>query len=201
MLPARGGIELLKLVSTDTDYFLRSDQEVTGYYTSNDFSTKEIVRFTNKKLDEELKFDTDNSTLTVYVLLYSVANADNMGQNSLARGASERILNTDYNRTNLYFSKNKMDDEFVSSSSMNTLKWILIILGILLALGLLLLILLCCCCKKSKDEPQPQRGNSSTGEYYQDTFMKPVIGKLSDDKVKQYYTEDNTPKSGFTNDL
>lgn len=202
VLPLNGGMELIKLESNDTDYYLRSDQEVTGYYTSNQFKDSDVIEFNNKKLNEELDFDSTSTTYTVYVLLYSVANAEHMGQDqgSLARSSSQRILETSYDGTNLYFSKNKMNDEFISSAKVDTWQWILIILGIIILL-ILLIFCLCCCCCKNKDKPQPQRQNSSTGSYYQDTFLKPVIGKLTDDKVKQYYTEDNTPKSGFTNDL
>jgi len=198
-------MELIKLVSGDAKkYYLRSDQEVTGYYTSSNFEESNVIDFKNKKLNEELNFKNGVTSSTVYVLLYSDMNAIHLGegQGAMSRlvSGSDRILTTDYNGTNLYISEHEMDDQFVSSNPMEWYWYLLMALAALILLALLIFLIVCCCCGKD-EEPRSIGNNTTSGSYYQDTFMKPVIGKMSNDKVKQYYTEDNTAKSGFTNDL
>jgi len=209
-------MELIKFDSSKTDYYLRSNSECTGIAYNASSSTGEYKSFSNAKLNEKFEFDTTGETATVYILFYSNINADNMGelQGNLTRVVPEgRLLATDYSGTTLYVADKEMDDEFNTSG---TLEWywiLLIVLAALLLIVLLIFLIVCCCCGKD-DEPEdtyqePQERNvgrtnttDSSSSLYKDDFIEPVKGKMSDGKVKQYFTDDGTERpSGFTNDL
>lgn len=204
MLPEKGAIELIKLTSNSTSYYIKSDSEVTGFYYNPAATTPEAVSFTNKKLDEQFTFTTDLNQVTVMLILYSTINADNLSeqQGTLSRvvTSSERLLATAYNGTNLYFSENSMDDSFVSSVGLAWYYILLIALGALILLVLLILLCVFCCCKKDDEEVSVHSSQTSSQSYYQDTFAKPKVDKNSKSEVA-YMTQKSSENSGFTNDL
>lgn len=206
VLPPKGAIELIKLNSGNTKYYLRSNSEVTGFYF-NPGATDGIVSFSNKMLNETLEFDATQENYTVMVLLYSVKNADNMSelQGTLARvvTSSDRLLQTAYDGTTLYLSAYEMDDEYQVSPGLEWYWILLIILAALIALILLILLIVFCCCQKSDSTPGNSLQNTQTNSqsYYQDTFMKPGIKDKDSKSQVGYMTQQTTEQSGFTNDL
>lgn len=198
-------MELLKLVSENEDYYLRSDSPCTGIYFNPGASDPSYIEFSNENLNQKFEFESGATSSEVFVLFYSNINAENMTelQGSLTRVVPEgRLLETDYSGSTLYISAKEMDDEYNTSDILEWYWILLIVLAALLLLILLIFLIMCCCCGKVDEEDKgSMRTDVSSTSLYKDTFAEPVKGKLSDGKVKQYYTEDITPKSGFTNDL
>jgi len=198
-------MELLKLVSENEDYYLRSDSPCTGIYFNPGASDPSYIEFSNENLNQKFEFESGATSSEVFVLFYSNINAENMTelQGSLTRVVPEgRLLETDYSGSTLYISAKEMDDEYNTSDILEWYWILLIVLAALLLLILLIFLIMCCCCGKVDEEDKGSiRTDASSTSLYKDTFAEPVKGKLSDGKVKQYYTEDITPKSGFTNDL
>jgi len=199
-------MELLKLVSENEDYYLRSDSPCTGIYFNPGASDPSYIEFSNENLNQKFEFESGATSSEVFVLFYSNINAENMTelQGSLTRVVPEgRLLETDYSGSTLYISAKEMDDEYNTSDILEWYWILLIVLAALLLLILLIFLIMCCCCGKVDEEDKgSMRTDVSSTSLYKDTFAEPPIkGKMSNGKIKQYYTEDITPKSGFTNDL
>lgn len=192
------GIELIKLRSDNTNYYIRSDGNVTGFIYNPKASNNSLVEFSQRDLNEHITFDSSESTVEVYILMYSEVDVDNraLRQTNLT-GMTEqaRVLERAYWGTTLYIAKDEMNEEFVTSSGW-AWYYILVVISAALVLLIVLIFLISCYCCRNQDEQLTENIEESTTSFQLDKLTGPVSSKK-----KQYFTRDTTKISGFTHNL
>jgi hypothetical protein len=198
VLPPTSLLEFINIKSSKKlNYYLKSDQAVTGLLFNSSASNAKVTEISNSSLDVQAEFwapdeDFDEETVgsgNYYMLVYSPKNVSANSQivyvdgasgissrsNSDGLGSGRRLQETSGDSsTNLYFSEYEMDEKFNAKKGLPWWAILLIILAVLLLILLIILLICCCCCCccGRGDKEKKKRTSHHKEIHYHTTIIK-----------------------------